>query len=923
MWLKASPGKGRSESEKAELAEKYKPGDNVVPPIRQDGEREHRRRRRRHDENGEAERDSSEEDRRQMEEAMARSLRETRLSPEDANRGNRARNRSRSRSAETRDERHSRRRREELERRRRHAHGSGTSTPDAQSSATAPSVRQANQAEARQRERHVEHQASLRSLMSASDGGLGEMEEEILRQIVDEGLLEGINLDDLNGAQEDELSERIADAYRRRHLAQPNNHRSGDGGSRPSTRDSRDRAGDRSNRSPRHSSGDRRHHSRSQSSTTQDSGAESRRPLDRQVPPLSRPRLLEATDTATPPTSTTNRRRRASDHSRRQTSPSPYTQRTNSEEVIRSQAARSATDLTSSSRPSTSDEAGRDRRPRHSSEARRAATDKGHEPSIAELWRQRQTREDRARILQSGSTESPQHLSPTSEHPPSTAPAAVAPVPRTRHGRSSSSSVPVRPLVIPLTGASSPPQQLRSVPTSIKTVIYTEPSVSCYRCKRKSIEHSLHRYCNKCDVSLCLYCYRNQRGCNHWFGFGPSAIRRWEASATRAANATMERPHTLVARKWLAPPSDAVQSPPIQKNQSQPAVNNPVLTTSDPSTRLQSGLFCDRCHTNASTCFWSCSTCNDGEWGYCNSCVDTHHICTHPLLPVAARSSHPDASSPHPPPPHLAQDYIALRVITHCEVCHVEITPRMPRYHCPFHPPAGDYNICPPCYNRLVKARKIKSEDGPNGWRRCPGGGSTSGKGHRMIIVDFEDEARRVVMQDLVGGWRLREDDPGATSSDNNATGANQTTDTSSSAQEASSFIPGGTFTWREPSRPNTPITKPSSVTLNPSSSSSLTPTPSPHSSPNLSNPSTQSAASHHPPTAQPSFPPSGGIGLTCQAIYSYFPDIEADPSAKDELSFPRGAEITEAEDVNGDWWLGFYCGDWGSWPGNYGRVVG
>ncbi|KAL9621874.1 MAG: hypothetical protein Q9160_003695 [Pyrenula sp. 1 TL-2023] len=721
MWLKANPGKGRNDSEKAELAEKYKPGDNVVPPLRQEGEREHRRRRRRHGESGEVERDSSEEDRRQMEEAVARSLRETRLSPEDASRGDRARNRSRSRSAESREERHSRRRREDLERRRRRAHGSGTSTPDAQTAAAIPSARQVNQADARQRERHVEHQASLRSLMSASDGGTGGMEEEILRQIVDEGLLEGINLDDLSGVQEDELSERIADAYRRRHLSQLNN--------------------------------------------------------------IVLPRRMRLDET-------------------------------------------------------------------------------GDQGTLQKLDERQQTQGMNQVLLSCGDNARPEKIVPAF---------------------SSQDQQSRRSIYL----------QLRSIHQALLPLLLLQ---------------------SHAPVMVVQARIR--------FLFDHCAILRWEASATRAANATMERPHTLVARKWHAPPSDAIQSPPLQNIPSQMAATKPILTTSNPSTRLQSGLFCDRCYTNASTCFWSCSTCNDGEWGFCNTCVDTHHICTHPLLPVAARSSQLNpSSSPHPPPPHLAQDYIVLRVTTHCDVCHQEITPRMPRYHCPFHPSAEDYNICTPCYNRLVKARKIKAEDGPNGWRRCAGGGSTSGKGHRMVVVGFEDEARRVVMHDLVGGWRLREDDSSAnatSSNNNNPSVTNQTTDASNASfiQETSSTLgQGGTFTWREPSRPNTPITKPSSVAL----------TPSPHSSPNPSNTSTFSAPAfqQHQPHQPPTFPPSGGIGLTCQAIYSYFPDIEADPSAKDELAFPRGAEITEAEDVNGDWWWGFYCGEGGSWPGNYGRVVG
>jgi hypothetical protein len=41
--------------------------------------------------------------------------------------------------------------------------------------------------------------------------------EEILRLIEEEGLLDGIDLENLHPDQEDELSERIAAAYRERH----------------------------------------------------------------------------------------------------------------------------------------------------------------------------------------------------------------------------------------------------------------------------------------------------------------------------------------------------------------------------------------------------------------------------------------------------------------------------------------------------------------------------------------------------------------------------------------------------------------------------------------------------------------------------------------------------------------------------------
>jgi hypothetical protein len=42
-----------------------------------------------------------------------------------------------------------------------------------------------------------------------------------------------------------------------------------------------------------------------------------------------------------------------------------------------------------------------------------------------------------------------------------------------------------------------------------------------------------------------------------------------------------------------------------------------------------------------------------------------------------------------------------------------------------------------------------------------------------------------------------------------------------------------------------------------------------------------------------------------------------------DELLFPRGAGILEVEDVNGEWFHGFYMGSQGLFPAPYVRLVG
>lgn len=65
---------------------------------------------------------------------------------------------------------------------------------------------------------------------------------------------------------------------------------------------------------------------------------------------------------------------------------------------------------------------------------------------------------------------------------------------------------------------------------------------------------------------------------------------------------------------------------------------------------------------------------------------------------------------------------------------------------------------------------------------------------------------------------------------------------------------------------------------------------------------------------ADKAFPPSGGAGMRVRARWAFWPR----EGVEDELGFPRGADVVEAEDVNGDWWMGRYCGRGGLVPGNY-----
>jgi hypothetical protein len=60
--------------------------------------------------------------------------------------------------------------------------------------------------------------------------------------------------------------------------------------------------------------------------------------------------------------------------------------------------------------------------------------------------------------------------------------------------------------------------------------------------------------------------------------------------------------------------------------------------------------------------------------------------------------------------------------------------------------------------------------------------------------------------------------------------------------------------------------------------------------------------------------PPDGGIGLVFYGRWNYF----FDEATEKDLCFPKGAEIREAEDINGEWLWGVYAGRTGLFPAAY-----
>ncbi|PGH09055.1 hypothetical protein AJ79_05784 [Helicocarpus griseus UAMH5409] len=844
LFLQSNPDRARSTQEKKELEQKYKPGDTILPVRHASSRRA-------------SESDTDEEDRRLVEEVREISLR-------DADRRNtRVNSRTRTSQPRTRDRTSATRERDRLEearRRRRNERRAASQRP--------PSPDLALQA------RQIEHQASLRSLLSTSDGDSA-IEEEILRQILEDGLLDGIDLRGLDPAQEDELSERIAEAYRRRHLRQSTSHQ--------------------------------RTHSEGDNASRHPRNRQARSNSINERPPASRPHLLE------PPLqrsgSSSRQQRSSSDQGirRRTTSPSPRTAASSSETLIQP-AARSASDITTSRRAASNN-------PPSSESFRHRAT--------SSLSSARRSGESERRVRQAGirtadrrqifgtpsltspitpvasSISSPSQSTPTSQ--PGTVPQLTDLFPPTdRRG----TSIP----------SSSRPSSSRSEATTrANETLFPEPSISCNRCDKEDIQYEVYKSCSRCNngnYNLCLLCYRLGRGCQHWFGFGKSAQDRFEQKYPAGSSTVQESPHVLQSRKYQRPPAEAVRD---RSNGSSRRTNN------DPTKRLQSGMFCDMCHSFSDDCFWLCDICNQGEWGFCNSCVNQGKCCTHALVPIA-RVREDDLVEPRPPGSATfkqtpvttssyaigstiavgSERYRPLTFSTKCNNCTYPIPPSTSRFHCPACND-GDYDLCTNCYLKLGANGKISKENGRNGWRRCL-------RGHRMMIVGFEDHIdgqKRVIVKDVVGGQALKDDLAVAAAATGTPTSASSTSSPHSNAQPPTpTRQDSGDWTWKDEAT-GASINHRRRMPRSRSAWSGSSPTT--HTDPTAKMP----FSSH--------FPPSGGVGLRLLALWSYYPD----PDVTDEILFPRGAEITEAENINDDWMWGCYAGQKGLFPGGYVLVIG
>lgn len=195
-----------------------------------------------------------------------------------------------------------------------------------------------------------------------------------------------------------------------------------------------------------------------------------------------------------------------------------------------------------------------------------------------------------------------------------------------------------------------------------------------------------------------------------------------------------------------------------------------------------------------------------------------------------------------------------------------------------------------------------------------------------MIVIGFEDHdegQKRVVVRDLVGGRALKDEHlyhSSSTATPVSAVGPSSAAAAAAAGSPVSTPSPEvgtGDWSWKEgaerrkkASRARAPWTN-GAININTNTSGG--------GGSHSRNASMEPPTPTSPTTPTRRFPPDGGVGVIVQALWSWYPE----DGVEDELMFPRGAEITEGENINDDWFWGCYAGVTGLFPGAHVTVVG